>query len=67
MIRVVTFPELKPNYGIGYCRIHLNRLVKAGEFPAPIQLSPNRIGWRQSDIEGWLESRPMKPLAVARP
>jgi prophage regulatory protein len=33
------------------------RLVRAGRFPQPIQLSERAKGWRASDIEKWLASR----------
>lgn len=31
--------------------------LAARDFPQPIQLGPRAIGWRQSDIDSWLESR----------
>lgn len=33
------------------------RLRRAGNFPAPISLSPGRVGFRASDIGEWLASR----------
>lgn len=33
------------------------RLVRDKRFPAPIRLSTNAIGWRESDVEEWLRSR----------
>jgi len=44
--------------GIRYSRVHLRRLMAAGQFPAAVRLSPNRIGWRQRDIVEWDASRP---------
>jgi prophage regulatory protein len=35
------------------------RDVKAGIFPAPRQLGPNRIGWLNSEVQAWIESRPV--------
>jgi prophage regulatory protein len=29
----------------------------AGDFPPALQLGPRAIGWLQSDIDTWLESR----------
>jgi prophage regulatory protein len=29
-------------------------------FPAPITLSANRIGWRQSEVDAWIAARPQK-------
>ena len=57
----VTYPQLKER-GVPYTRVHLNRLIDAGKFPAAVRLGENRIAWRARDIEAWAESRP-----VARP
>lgn len=38
-------------------RTTLYRWVASGAFPAPEKLGPRRIGWRQSDIAAWQESR----------
>ena len=27
-------------------------------FPRPLQLGPQRIGWRSADITAWLDARP---------
>ena len=42
---------------VGVSRTTVWRQVKAGNFPAPIRLSPRSVGWRQSDIEEWIASR----------
>ena len=34
------------------------RLIKVGDFPAPVQLSPGRVAWQDSDIESWRSARP---------
>lgn len=31
--------------------------MAAGDFPPAIQLGPRAIGWRQADIDAWVESR----------
>lgn len=35
------------------------RDVREGRFPAPRQLGPLRIGWLRSEIENWLNGRPL--------
>jgi hypothetical protein len=30
-------------------------------FPAPVQLSANRIAWRMSDLARWMRDRPAAP------
>lgn len=34
------------------------RWVRAGTFPAPVQISANRLAWRDFEIEQWCRSRP---------
>lgn len=43
---------------VGLSRTSLYRMIRAHEFPAPIQVGKRRIAWRQSDLDAWLESRP---------
>lgn len=47
-------------YGCPWTRVHINRLINAGGFPAPYQLSDNRIGWRLSDVVAWQKTRVRK-------
>ena len=35
------------------------RQVRAGKFPNPRQLTPNRIGWSEHEVQQWEESRPV--------
>jgi prophage regulatory protein len=35
------------------------RLIRKKQFPEPVQITPHRIGWRESDIIDWLETRPV--------
>jgi prophage regulatory protein len=34
------------------------RLVRAGKFPAPVQLTEHARGTRESDVDAWIASRP---------
>jgi len=56
-----------PLYGICYSKAHLPRLVKAGVFPQPVALSPNRRAWRLSDLLAWKASRRPIPGAERAP
>jgi len=35
----------------------VQRMVKAGEFPRPIPLSPGCSRWTQADLDAWLDAR----------
>ena len=43
----------------GYKRSSIYRGVRAGTFPKPVALGPRAVGWRESDIIAWIESRPV--------
>jgi prophage regulatory protein len=38
-------------------RTTLWRLVRRSEFPAPIQVSPNRIAWSEAAVKSWIASK----------
>ena len=42
---------------IGLHKSTIYRLINQKEFPAPIQLGPNSVGWLREDLEKWIESR----------
>ncbi len=42
---------------VGYSRVHIYRLMKAGEFPQRVQIGRNRVGWLESEVAEWLEER----------
>lgn len=41
----------------GFSSTTLWREVKAKRFPQPVKLSPNRVGWRESSINVWIDNR----------
>jgi predicted DNA-binding transcriptional regulator AlpA len=50
-MKLITFHQLKSEKGHPFTRIHTMRLVKAGKFPAPLQLSEHRIAWAEDEID----------------
>ena len=40
------------------------RRIKAGDFPKPVQLTPNRIGWIEAGVDEWENSRPLGQCEV---
>ncbi len=42
---------------VGLSRSTIYAKIAAGEFPAPIALSARAVGWLESDITTWIESR----------
>jgi predicted DNA-binding transcriptional regulator AlpA len=49
---------------VDYHPDHIRRLVKAGKFPAPIQLSPSRVAWVESGIEDFCRERDAASVEV---
>ncbi len=43
---------------LGLSRTTIWRLRRAGEFPQPIRLSANAVGWPAHLIDEWLTKRP---------
>jgi predicted DNA-binding transcriptional regulator AlpA len=56
--RVLTFAEWCAVNGFSVATGH--RLIKAGNGPPVIQLSPRRLGVRESDNAAWQQSRVRK-------
>lgn len=40
-----------------YSPQHIARLEKAGLFPLRVKLGPNRVGWVEEEVLGWLQKR----------
>jgi prophage regulatory protein len=51
----------------GLSRITIWRYEKANSFPKRRQLGTRRVGWVESEIMDWLESRPISKEAKVRP
>jgi prophage regulatory protein len=66
-MRLLTFTELQRQKGIPYCRDHLRRLVKAGQFPRPIELGARRIAWAEDEVDAHLEQLVAKRNAAPEP
>lgn len=47
----------------GKSRVQIWRDVRAGRFPAPLELGRNSVGWFEDEIDGWLASRPRRNYA----
>jgi len=48
----------------GLSPVTIWRRIRAGDFPKPRQLTPNRIGWMESEIVEWRDSRPVGQCEV---
>ena len=51
----------------GLSRTTLWRLERRGDFPRRVRLGPNSIGWIETEVEEWIESRPRKSSSESDP
>ena len=54
-LRIMRPAEVANTLGVHRCTLW--RWIKRGNFPAPLQLGRNAVGFRQSDVAAWLDSR----------
>ncbi len=40
-------------------RTRFRELLRAGEFPPPRQVSTCRVAWKSSDVQSWINQRPV--------
>ena len=55
-IQILRRPAVEKMVGLSCATIY--RRMNAGDFPRPIKLSSQSVGWRRRDIELWLAARP---------
>ncbi len=60
--RVIREPECEKITGLS--RTSRWRLERDGLFPKRRQISPNTIGWLQSELAEWLEQRTQRVIAA---
>ena len=56
-LKLCSAKELRTVFGIMYCRQHIWRLERAGEFPQRVALGRCRIGWIWVEVEAWLAAK----------
>ena len=56
--KIIPWPVVQPMAG-GKSRVQIRRDVKAGKFPAPVDLSSDgsgrKVGWYEDEIVAWQE------------
>lgn len=53
--RILRRPDVERITGLS--RSTLYAMMADGTFPKPVKLGKRAVGWRQSDISEWLDSR----------
>jgi len=57
---VIKIAEVSCQTGVGRATIY--REINAGNFPKQLQLSPQRVGWFQWEIDAWKSARRRGPI-----
>jgi len=57
--RILRRPEVERRTGLSRSAIYRRIADKTSDFPAPLDLGGNAVGWRESAIEHWLATRPI--------
>jgi prophage regulatory protein len=34
--------------------------IRQGKFPAPREISPNKVGWIEAEVDAWMQARPLR-------
>lgn len=55
---ILRLPEVKCRVGLSRSSIY--QAVSTGTFPKPIKLGVRAVGWMESDVETWIQSRKAK-------
>ncbi len=48
----------------GLCRSSIYDSIRKGTFPQPVRLGQRAIGWRESELMKWVDSRPTRHSAA---
>jgi predicted DNA-binding transcriptional regulator AlpA len=58
---LVLIPKLTVAKKLGVCRATVDKLVKAGLLPAPVNVSENRVAWVEGEIDAYIETLAAAP------
>ncbi len=54
-VRIIRMPELMNKTGCARSTIYA--FISRGEFPRPIPLGARAVGWKECEIDEWIERR----------
>jgi prophage regulatory protein len=56
MPRILRLPAVLQMTGLARSTVY--RMMAEGTFPAPVKLARRAVGWRQEDVQQWINARP---------
>ena len=60
--QILRCPDVVKLTGLSKATIY--RMMKTGEFPAPVRLGARAVGWRTEDLQHFLDTR--EPVSTSR-
>jgi prophage regulatory protein len=54
-MKVIRLAQVMESTGLGRSTIY--KYITAGKFPAPLKLSERCVGWLESEVQQWIQSR----------
>lgn len=54
-VRICRRPDVENMVGLSRSTIYA--MIAEGRFPKPVKLGKRAVGWRESDVNAWLNSR----------
>ena len=52
---IMRLPDVRRRVGLSRSTIYLR--ISRGEFPAPVRIGDNSVGWIASEIDDWIAAR----------
>jgi len=59
--RIIRRPDVESITGLSRSSIYAK--MATGTFPKPVKLGENSVGWKVSDIQGWIAALPQGDAA----
>lgn len=54
-MKILRRPEVERRTGLSRSTIYA--AVGKGDFPAPVRITKRAVGWREADIDQWIQTR----------
>ena len=58
--RILRAKAVQDRIGCGNSKFY--ELLKTGEFPPGVRIGSRSVGWRESQVESWINTRPVVDL-----
>lgn len=60
-MKILRLPQVIDKTGLSRTTVYES--IKRGDFPNPVQLTERSIGWREHEIDEWIEGRESVTIA----